>query len=499
MDAYLTDAKRATFDKLIMALLPIAFIGSGFLNMYAFVLDGHRHEWFRRGFVLGIQGIVALLLFIKVLDLWKTRKDMKRFLIASAWIPIIFALLHLWALLIGTNKTLILENMIVDGGYLLAESFALIIIYAEKKLPKFFHVFRYYAIVLSPVFLFYCIRFYLPDAEYGVENLGVYPAMSLSYTLLTFCLFLTIEPVLFKETISEREMIVDYLLFILFAVAMSLAQCKGAMICVTFGTFILLLYALITKTQSVIAARSFVTLGLLFLLFSTVLFPNYGQQNKFVALLEEKQESAGISFDEIQSVKDVMQSVMESANGSQDSVADASSMNSGEAIVEYVTSGKAEEARRSGTITEEDYNELKETSRKLNNTNSGGRLWLWTCAVEEIKSSPWVGHGPMFYQDKYGTYPHNFFLEVGTDFGVPATLLVAIIGLYVFAYMLRLAPENAVIGFFVLYVLARLPGKMVSGSCYSYDSFFEYGFCFITLLLMRTRVKADIIAAGNDE
>lgn len=45
------------------------------------------------------------------------------------------------------------------------------------------------------------------------------------------------------------------------------------------------------------------------------------------------------------------------------------------------------------------------------------RVSLASSAVEEILLSPVVGHGLSHFQDVYGTYPHNIFLEIGVAWG----------------------------------------------------------------------------------
>ena len=50
---------KRPLDRAVTLLLPIAFIGSMFLNGWAFLLDGHRHEWFRLGFVFGVTVLLS--------------------------------------------------------------------------------------------------------------------------------------------------------------------------------------------------------------------------------------------------------------------------------------------------------------------------------------------------------------------------------------------------------------------------------------------------------
>ena len=61
MNSTLSSSQRpGKLDALVYALLPLAFIGSPFLNCIAFVLDGHRHDVFRSLFVLSIQCVSVI-------------------------------------------------------------------------------------------------------------------------------------------------------------------------------------------------------------------------------------------------------------------------------------------------------------------------------------------------------------------------------------------------------------------------------------------------------
>ena len=158
-------------------------------------------------------------------------------------------------------------------------------------------------------------------------------------------------------------------------------------------------------------------------------------------------------------------------------------------VVGFFTSGQADEALQNGTITQEEYDQIAELSRKLNNTASGGRIALWTNAWNEIKQVPLTGQGPFSFQEKYGTYPHNFFLELATDFGLPVMFLVLIAGVIILFYLIKKSFQTPYLAVFMLYVLAFLPQRFLSGSIYSAEVFFQYGFCILLAWLLRSKGK----------
>jgi O-antigen ligase len=160
-------------------------------------------------------------------------------------------------------------------------------------------------------------------------------------------------------------------------------------------------------------------------------------------------------------------------------------------VVEFVNSGKAKAALLAGEITQEEYDALVAMCQKLNNTATGGRMYLWSCALTEIKASPIFGNGLFSYQAKYNAYPHNFFLEIAADMGLPATLLILALGIYVFIQLLRMALINKEIMAFTLYVMTYLVRNMISSSAYSYETFVQYGFCILIVVWGRKLLKKD--------
>lgn len=148
-------------------------------------------------------------------------------------------------------------------------------------------------------------------------------------------------------------------------------------------------------------------------------------------------------------------------------------------IVNSIKNQSAQSQMESGTISQEEYDALESFSQSVNNTAISARMYLWKSALKEIKCAPLWGQGPFFFHLKYGTYPHNFFLELATDFGLILTLAILFLGFYVFFRIIRLASYTPVYMAFLLYVLTFLPRNMVSGSIYSDSVFFQYGFCIL--------------------
>lgn len=483
MNSTLSSSRRpGKLDALVYALLPLAFIGSPFLNCIAFVLDGHRHDVFRSLFVLSIQCVSVIVFLLKIRFLAVRDGKSRRAILAAVLIPLVFGLVYLWAFLTLPDKAMIAKSAVIQGCYLVSSCCAVLIICCDQGLREFLRICRVYALIWAPITLYYCIRFYLPSAEYGITDLGVLSAMPLSYGYLGVCLFLLLDLVFFGREMKPALRRGLWVLYGLNCVAVTLAECKGSILCLFWGS---LLTCLISRDSLGFFRRqlAFPTVSLAcILLFSTALYPNYGVGNRFTAFLGELggKDQVTVSNEEIQNTQDILNRVTqpEQPGGETSQHGD---------VVDYVKSGKADEDLAAGVITEEEYNALRDMKTKLNNTNSGGRLYLWRCAFNEIKESPLTGHGPMAYQAHYGTYPHNLFLELAADFGLPAMLAVLVFGLYVLLHLLRLSWGSLYIRAFTFYVFALIPQHMLSGSLYDASVFFQYGFCILIAVLCRKR------------
>lgn len=497
----MVQSSRSRFDQLVGLLLPIAFVGSCFLNMYTFVLDGHRHEWFRQGVVLGVQAAAAICFFIEVCRLFRRQPRLRRPIALTAAIPLLFGVIHLWAILVRPEKGLLLNTAIVNGAYLVSACCAVVIIAGERRPKAFLLTCRNYALVLSPVVLYYCVRFYLPSAEYGVANLGVLNYMPLAYGLLEFCIFLLLRLLLAVwERGKPAFSWLDFALYTLFSIAITLSGTKGSILCLVWGGFLAVIYSVAVRK----GRRAFVQYAaaslLAVALFSTAFAPDYGVENRVVAFFGElaAPESSELSMEDIHETTNIINRVENPAEsepetpGTQAPSAEkpsdskpGSPLENDVDVVEFFRSGKAAEALASGQITQEEYDALKAMHDKLMYTATGGRKSLWLKAISEIKTAPVLGQGPYFYQTKYGTYPHNFFLELATDFGLPLTLAVAVLGLYVFIRLIRESLHSPLVAVCTFYVLAYLPRMAVGGSPYHYYLVFQYGLCVVLVYLIK--------------
>lgn len=61
---------------------------------------------------------------------------------------------------------------------------------------------------------------------------------------------------------------------------------------------------------------------------------------------------------------------------------------------------------------------------------ASGRLLLWARAMEMIQANPWLGGAPAHFAHygrdiPYGAHPHSWVLQIGSEWGIPALLLLS--------------------------------------------------------------------------
>jgi putative inorganic carbon (hco3(-)) transporter len=67
-----------------------------------------------------------------------------------------------------------------------------------------------------------------------------------------------------------------------------------------------------------------------------------------------------------------------------------------------------------------------ETGRLSDFASVGYRLQLWRISIESALAHPMLGTGPMHFayvENGLGAHPHNFWLQLAAEWGIPATLL----------------------------------------------------------------------------
>jgi putative inorganic carbon (hco3(-)) transporter len=81
-----------------------------------------------------------------------------------------------------------------------------------------------------------------------------------------------------------------------------------------------------------------------------------------------------------------------------------------------------------------------ESGRFSNFASMGSRWTLWRLSVEAAIANPWLGIGPMHFayvDNGEGAHPHNFWLQLAAEWGLPATLLIGAVTIVFCVRLLR--------------------------------------------------------------
>lgn len=97
------------------------------------------------------------------------------------------------------------------------------------------------------------------------------------------------------------------------------------------------------------------------------------------------------------------------------------------------------------------------------------RVHLWRSALDEFQKSPIIGHGPLYFQNKYvKTFPHNVLFEVLTDFGVVGCglLLAAALCGFVVVALRAFRTKNRSVQTLLAFLLIYAPAYLLYTSLY---------------------------------
>ena len=87
-----------------------------------------------------------------------------------------------------------------------------------------------------------------------------------------------------------------------------------------------------------------------------------------------------------------------------------------------------------------------ETGRFSNFVSVGARWKLWRISAESALAHPFLGLGPMHFayvDNGDGAHPHNFWLQLAAEWGIPAALLIGAVVVGFFVRLLRAARVEA--------------------------------------------------------
>lgn len=505
--------KKLSFQEIVYAVLPIGFLSIGYLNIFAQILGLYHFETLRLGIVYGLLGSLSVLLFLYTVKLWNERPAMRKTCLCFFLIPVAYALFSLAALFCSSDRRAFIVNVVPQFCYLLNGIFTVVILLTERSLARYLTVFRRYLFALSPILLLYGGLFYYINDQSVANNLGNVDYMTVGYLLLTACIALLLD---FLLSASRSRQVTDAVGLAFFSAILGLNGTRGSILCLIACVIFCFVFLLARRGLSRRTALPLVCMVLSLALFETLFSP--GQYNRTLEFVSELQsasqaEPQAESQTEPQAESQTEpQAEPQTEPQAEPQAEDLTGIPTQEEIYRAVALSqriggedlspfdalmghkkivKTQDAFAAGLLTQDEYTVLFKAQHYMTHTSLGARMILLHWAMDEIRSAPLTGHGPYAYTDKYGNYPHNLFLELATDFGVPLSLTVLLFGLYVFIRLIRRTLRAPLpYGPWLFYTLSLLPQMMVSGTLYGNAPFLQYGICIILAFLPASKNAA---------
>ena len=407
-------------DRILFYFMPLAVIGIGFMNMVTYYINGHQNDTVRRIIVWGTLAVFLACLSAKFLMLLiKATKDMRKRIIYYCALPLIYVLMYCAGILCSDIKEVIIKQFI-QNFFIFALMFCgIICIVLEEKVKEFLALFKWYNILVLPLFFFYVFRLLFSNgADYPNNiNLGEMSYMDISYFALTLMLVLCLDLVVNYNNRIVRKRTGIYFLLVVDTIVLWFSATKGAILCAIALCMALVLYAFVNKNYRI---TNLISCALIILSFSLAAItpmifkaPLQDITNRQDAFIDEIVDSQQDGIDSNESLALPSFELLEKENAIIRKVTGNNKANILE-VGEYAHQIDYEKIYKDGLIDNEEYEILSNALYRINNTSMGGRLTYWAFAVKEFLNSPLIGNGPLHYANLGYDYPHNIFLELAS-------------------------------------------------------------------------------------
>lgn len=416
---------KKKLNLIILMLMPMCLISSGFVNMVLFYLGLHAYDDIRKLVSIIILCIFFLLSLLKLLFLYQDYPAKRKKIIALCFIPVLWILAFAAALFQFGIKREILFTLGTFGIYCIPAFIFAISIAIERTEESFIKGFKWYAVIIAPLMAYFIIRFFITSGfVYKLNCLGDLVYLVIGYTLVPILIFCIIDLYLHKSDYYGLKIGLIILLWI----ACIFTGARGPLICMLVFLVLFTIYLLLQKEKNK-------TIFCLFAVMSVVLVLSFAYPPPSSGTYRTNQLIKDLKHDKIRS------GVMPEKD-------------------KELVSELAENASPAKGIQVE----LKKTNKTV---RPWDRMFLYKMAINEGNKAPLTGLGPMGYILKYGWYPHNVILELIADFGYLAAALFVLIILVLLFLLYKKGKHDKFAAYMLLFFIAWMPKEMLSGTIYN--------------------------------
>lgn len=443
-------------NKTITYLLPLAFLQSGFLGGILLTIAYpyfNSHENVRIAISLVFSIVLWLVLLFNILiNLNKhSRKEIGGVIlfVVICFSPFIIALIKFGF------KTAYIVMAGRYGIFVVMYIFIAIILNRDKSYKAFISSFKWYGVALIPFVIFYISRMFRVATKPN-ENINI---GGMSYTMVASILILVLMASIVEiaDADEKHHQAINWILIVLFGLAIIYSGSRSMLICLlTCVVLAVLLFARKEKKSQ--------TLKLVFV--AAIVFAMYLFSANVWAPVSSGMGADGRGSNMISGETAKAQDRLPTNNPN-----DLTTIFFNEIVSSEDSAENTIDRVKRGILNDEIYQEQlaagyfskKEVEKYSFYTV---RLNLFAYAWSEFQRSPVKGQGVLYYQNKYGTYPHNWLLENLCDLGIVFTGVVTILIVIIVIEAIIVTKRNTYVRGIIFICLSQIPFYMLSGSIY---------------------------------
>lgn len=423
--------KKIKYNDIIEFLIGISLVNSVYANMIAYYLTGNKNEMLRKGISWGIIFAVAAVLVVYVIKKWITVDKVQKKKILVCLIPfIINAVFLLSGLIKSGGNSSVLKECITFGTYCTPVVCGAIYFILEKRFDFFVAKIKYITLTMTPFFLIAMI--YLGSLKVdsarnkgigGVVYLSIGYAAIVMYAGLLYDLILNL-----KNNRNDKKKILFILVEMVICSLMSvLSSSRGVLIAWFVINVVAILIMVLKKEKMAIGGCA---ISALFVVLFFVIAPAdnmvLARQLSFVADIKQGKIEQSLKSEEGRELLEYFYEQADAEKGLLIIAGEIREEMNSNAEQDMVGNSSDKNATLESTENSENDQKYEDVVYSVTNGNMA-RSYLWQLAIKEMLQNPLTGMGVMNYQQKYGSYTHNIFLECLADFGILGLLIFGVV------------------------------------------------------------------------
>lgn len=360
------------------------------------------------------------------------------------------------------------DDKIVDQAknFLLFGPTALIIgvlISTGRRETDFFDAAERFSLAVIPVALSYCVMSLTNTNTFIHDGVGFIDYMTLAYAYLPFVFVLAVQAArghaAFGGLISIRfanALRIALLLLYWFTVLCSAT--RGAILCVFAFFVVLIVYQLIArhKVRTVLLLFAAVVVSFAFFTYAYTP-PGMERLSRMADFTESLAEGQVVTWEDDPAVAEAANAV------SQTPAAETSPNAHAETATETPTQTPAE----TSVLVLPDDTAAQETPPLIIGQTVNDRMTIYRLAWNEALAQPLTGMKPFGFTMKYGSYPHNFVLELICELGFPIGGLAVLFIAYCFIRLAVRIKKDYDMALMLVFLCGFVAAILISGTVWA--------------------------------